>query len=330
MAMDAPSPDGQNLGLAAYFPLDIEVRPGDTVIFENRSTDVPHTVTFGVPPFDPAGPALLTTDGRPNPVVFEPCFAPTLPTAGTEACPAPPSASPPPYDGTGFWNSGVVPPGGRVTLQIAPPAAPAAPADPEAAPETEAAGEAEADPPAKPDATPTYLFGCLLHHYMGGHLEVVEQDADRRTPAEVAERAEENRASIMAVAQRQAESPPAAGDGVTVAAGWGTKVVAVNQFAPAVTRVKAGQAVTWKALSPYEPHTVTFQSPFQAPDEPGVFVPGGVPSGGRYTSGLAHSGLLGPTPFPADSYSLVFTKPGTYSYVCVLHPGMAGEVVVTG
>jgi plastocyanin len=27
--------------------------------------------------------------------------------------------------------------------------------------------------------------------------------------------------------------------------------------------------------------------------------------------------------------SLEFTKPGTYSYVCILHPGMAGQVDVT-
>ena len=323
VAMDAPSPEGQNLGLAAYLPLGVAVRPGDTVIFENRSTDAPHTVSFGVPPFDPEGPALVTKGGRPNPVVFEPCFAETLPAADTEACPAPPAASPPPYDGTGFWNSGVVPPGGRVTLQVAPRAAQVA------EPVTEPVAEGESEAEAPPDETPTYLFGCLLHHYMGGHLEVVENDSDRETPTEVAERAEKNRVSILALAEKQAESPPSAGDGTAVTAGWGTKVVAVNRFDPAVMRVKAGQSVTWRPLSPFEPHTVTFKSPFQAPEEPGVFSPVGVPNGGRYTGGLAHSGLLGPRPFPADSYSLVFAKPGTYSYVCVLHPGMAGQVEVT-
>ena len=31
-----------------------------------------------------------------------------------------------------------------------------------------------------------------------------------------------------------------------------------------------------------------------------------------------------------DSYSYTFSKPGTYSYYCTLHPFMKGKVVVTG
>ncbi|HEX2667565.1 MAG TPA: plastocyanin/azurin family copper-binding protein [Gammaproteobacteria bacterium] len=30
-----------------------------------------------------------------------------------------------------------------------------------------------------------------------------------------------------------------------------------------------------------------------------------------------------------DTYSYTFTKPGTYSYYCTLHPFMKGKVVVT-
>jgi plastocyanin len=30
-----------------------------------------------------------------------------------------------------------------------------------------------------------------------------------------------------------------------------------------------------------------------------------------------------------DSYSFVFTKPGTYTYYCTLHPQMVGKIVVT-
>jgi plastocyanin len=74
---------------------------------------------------------------------------------------------------------------------------------------------------------------------------------------------------------------------------------------------------------------VTFESPFKSPEEPGTFVPGGVASGARYTKGFSNSGLFGAQPFPTDSFSLVFTRAGTYSYICVLHPGMAGQVEVT-
>jgi len=93
--------------------------------------------------------------------------------------------------------------------------------------------------------------------------------------------------------------------------------------------VKVGQSVTWKVGSPEEPHTVTFESPFKTPEDPGVLTPGGARSGARYSGGFAHSGLIGAKPFATDTFSLVFTKPGTYAYGCALHPGMGGQVVVT-
>ena len=71
-------------------------------------------------------------------------------------------------------------------------------------------------------------------------------------------------------------------------------------FEPAELTVRAGQAVTWTNDDPAE-HTVT---------EPG----------GAFTSEtLARGGR----------FRMVFRRPGTYRYVCALHPEMKGAVVVT-
>lgn len=176
----------------------------------------------------------------------------------------------------------------------------------------------------------SYSFACLLHRFMTGTLEVADKDEARAAPDKVAGKAAEERSAALASATKLGEpSPVAAQEGLTVASGWGDELTAVNKFSPIAAKVKAGERVTWKSTSPYEPHTVTFASPFESPEEPGTFIPGGVASGARYASGFAHSGLIGLQPFPAESFSLVFSKTGTYPYVCVLHPGMVGQVEVS-
>jgi plastocyanin len=70
-------------------------------------------------------------------------------------------------------------------------------------------------------------------------------------------------------------------------------------FAPASMTVKAGATVTWTNMD-QEPHTV------MSPD-------------GLFRSGALDTG---------DSFSFKFDKPGTYRYVCTIHPRMIGTVVV--
>jgi len=120
------------------------------------------------------------------------------------------------------------------------------------------------------------------------------------------------------------------GTTTTVMASVGDKVVTINKFFPVRLSIKAGDMVVWKDGSLYDPHTVTFESPFAGPEAPGVFVPGGTKIGSSYTGGFSNSGFFGPKPFfPAQTFSLKFPKAGTYPYVCVLHPGMGGQVDVT-
>ncbi len=91
--------------------------------------------------------------------------------------------------------------------------------------------------------------------------------------------------------------------------------------------IRAGTTLTWTNLSNNEPHTVTFPVAGQPlPPLPGdPFTP---PIGGSTYDGtqVTNSGVLN----PGASYSLTFTRPGTYTYVCLFHDefGMMGTVVV--
>ncbi|MEM7336738.1 MAG: plastocyanin/azurin family copper-binding protein [Chloroflexota bacterium] len=74
-------------------------------------------------------------------------------------------------------------------------------------------------------------------------------------------------------------------------------------FAPAVTQVEVGTAVTWH---------------FQEIDEEG--------------DPVAHNVVFEQVESPVQSdgtFTVTFDEPGTYPYVCTLHPFMEGAVVVT-
>jgi plastocyanin len=106
-------------------------------------------------------------------------------------------------------------------------------------------------------------------------------------------------------------------------------------FMPTQITINQDDTITWTMGAAFV-HTVTFLSGGQVPPEP---IPAGedgllmlnpqnaFPVGGpNYDgTGFVGSGLIDAK---GKSFSLTFTKAGTYSYVCVLHPGMAGQVVV--
>jgi plastocyanin len=70
-------------------------------------------------------------------------------------------------------------------------------------------------------------------------------------------------------------------------------------FSPMMLTVKAGTTVTWKNLDG-EPHTVV------SPD--GVFRSHALDQG--------------------DAFTFKFDKPGTYKYICSIHPKMRAAIVV--
>jgi plastocyanin len=70
-------------------------------------------------------------------------------------------------------------------------------------------------------------------------------------------------------------------------------------FSPATITVKAGATVTWLNLDE-EPHTVFSNT------------------------GLFRSSALD----TKESFTFTFDKPGTYHYLCTIHPQMQGTIVV--
>ena len=108
----------------------------------------------------------------------------------------------------------------------------------------------------------------------------------------------------------------------------------VNAFLPGPIDVNVGDTITWRVAST-EFHTVSFLSGARAerfeaptPDGRGMMVnpTAAFPLGGAtYTgTGMVSSGVLNKD----QSYSLTFTEPGVYQYVCLVHPEMKSEVRV--
>jgi plastocyanin len=92
---------------------------------------------------------------------------------------------------------------------------------------------------------------------------------------------------------------PAGGIGAANADESSSIVMKNFDFSPMSLTVKAGTSVTWKNLDG-EPHTVTS------------------------VDGLFRSGGLDQN----DTYTFKFVKPGTYKYLCSIHPRMLAEIVV--
>jgi plastocyanin len=179
-----------------------------------------------------------------------------------------------------------------------------------------------------------------------------------QTPVEVTKVVEVTREiPVVATPVAQAPTPapaatpkPQPARTLTVLVGAGEDTDVVSSFFPAVVRVRVGDTVTWK-LNSDELHTVSFNPPlaalqFAAP------VPGGGPDdlmiapeaafptrlpgapieifdGTSFVSAGMMSKLPdGPDTPPNDTFSVTFTKPGTYPYLDILHQYMQGAVVV--
>lgn len=111
--------------------------------------------------------------------------------------------------------------------------------------------------------------------------------------------------------------------------------IQVNDYFPRTITVNEGDSITWTKAT-LQPHTVHFLS---GAKPPAIGLPQGDgrvlfnplvrnPQGGpTYDgTGIAASGWL--VEEKGLQYSLTFTRAGTYKYLCILHPGMSGTVVV--
>lgn len=270
----------------SFYPSTITIDVGDTITWTVQGEA--HTVTF--------------LSGAPQPSPFSP--AAQTPAGGST------------YDGTGFVNSGIVPPvPGHNTYSLT----------------FTKAG--------------TFPYVCLLHPGMVG--TVIVQPAGTPYPMTQAQYDEASavasQQSLAAgVAAMNAATPTTSknADGSTnyhILAGTSAGRASVMRFLPNTLTISAGDSVTWTNSDMIDPHTVTFapDGKYPALSDPAALAPAG---GSTYDgSTFTNSGLIMPSGAPAShgvpattSYTLTFTKPGVYTYECLLHAGlgMVGKIRV--
>ena len=170
-------------------------------------------------------------------------------------------------------------------------------------------------------------------------------------------------APVKIAAAQQASAAPRT---VTVLVGGGQDTLILDNFFPHTLRVRVGDTVLWKFNGDenHHVHTVTFSGgPFPGPQRavaggwPGEFIPpGAVPvPGGQPGENMRNPVRAWPTRQPGapvetydgmtyvnsgemrmrprvpgmpayQTFSLAFTTPGIYRYVCALHPHMQGTI----
>lgn len=275
-----------------FTPGSVTVQTGTVVTWKNPFGE-PHTVTFGNPTSDPTVPENV------------------------------PATGPVQYNGTGYFSSGLFAPG----FSQGPPGSPTTP-------DTFSVAFTKAG---------QYNYFCAIHTNMHGTVNVVDSGATDSQATVDGEIQTQYAAGLASLKALQAQQPTTAK--VSQNAN-GTKTYTVTngadnpngdlvQFIPAAVNIAAGDTVTWDANT-ITPHTVTF-NPDQFQGDP-LHTPG-TTSKTFDGTGLANSGIIAPADDPLSqaftssgtSFSLTFTKPGIYKYICLLHAdeGMVGSVNVS-
>ncbi len=176
-----------------------------------------------------------------------------------------------------------------------------------------------------------YQYICLVHTMMSGVVHVrpagtaypyTQAQYDQQAPMVIARLHEEGNRLIS-----QAHQTAARNKGEVVMAGNGD--VAVMRFLPRTIRVGVGDTVTWVNQDVETPHTITLgKEPEGGPLA--AFAPYGDPRAYDGSKPL-NSGFIGADPhWFGKTFSVTFTRAGTYHYICALHDemGMRGTVVV--
>jgi len=323
----APAPKGTPKGatLNAFFPSRLVINAGDSVTFSIATF---HTVTY----LGGKAPAALFTPD---------------PTKGTYTGIADAAGNPFYFDGLPklIYNPVAFAPGGPKTITAGTPASSGglSPAGPKA-------------PPAK--ATYTFpkagAFQLVCNIHPGMKINVVVRNAGvglPKTPSQVTSQSLADINAGWAKAKALAAAPIPKN---TVYVGQGASTSLLTML-PQVLTVKAGTTVKFLNNSPTEPHNIAFgpkaylnafskKTDF-LPAGPGsknqvtpVFPYGSDPKGSFSYDGKNHGNGFFQTPLSAGtpavplprSFSVTFTAPGTYKYICFLHgPDMSGTIKVT-
>lgn len=300
------------IAVETFRPAVIFVNQGDSVKFVNPYEEI-HTVTYAPDgkPIDFIVPSGPPPKNGPPTLIVNPKLA------------SPSPASPASFDGTVFANSGILMKGDSYTITFT--------------------------------QTGKWTFVCEIHPGMTTAVSVLPAGVHVPTQAQRDYEADVQLKSDLAKGEAaSAAAPPTTRTaGAGGASNWTVSNVAsvgpvdIMRFFPARLQVGAGDTVTWNNTT-FVPHTVTFLGGSQAPD---LITPQFQATGGPPTlvinpralfpsqappvydgTGYMNSGFIeaGPEATHGTSFSLTFTRPGTYSYICLLHAdqGMAGVIEV--
>jgi plastocyanin len=255
------------------------------------------TVVWTFPSGEPHTVSLLAAGQSPS----------TLPPPNSPAAQAPAGGST--YDGSTFTSSGFVLLGKTYALTFTKPG--------------------------------TYKVYCLIHQPEMMQTITVQPggSAYPQTQTAVTAQAQSAIAADLALGQQSVLLFPYAAGGTHLVAGISPGLAAGapssatvlrfldgNTLSSTTATVPVGTTVVWTNQSNNEPHTVTF-APVGQPFP--TLNPFGPASGGSTYDGtaLVNSGVL----LPGSSFSLTFTKAGTYTYHCIFHDdteNMIGTLVV--
>lgn len=357
-----PQTDELVVEWTTYFPKQLKVHPGDHVEYRiEKFSGVPHTVTLGTlidqglaasagftletpigtaekaladlkvpdafPHGIPAGPPLM------NQSAAQPCYLAqgTPPFNEGGGAPACPEVAQPEFDGTqAMYNSGLMNDSGEtfdVTL---------------------------ADT-IKPG---TYNLMCLVHRQpMNGQITVVPASETIPGPEEATTAGKAQRDDLVKRLEPLADKVRAATPDQAVAGTADPAVMEaiVAEFGPEEASIPVGGTVTWNTFAF---HSIAFNAEdsdvglvqkaadgswvlfekagipvgFKAPPEAGQFPPGPDPitiDGGAWDgAGFRTTGLIASLPPQFVTVKQKFTKAGTYTVRCQLHPDMKGQVKV--
>jgi plastocyanin len=200
----------------------------------------------------------------------------------------------------------------------------------------------------------SYTFFCTVHPGMRGTIKVVPRSRRAPTKAQNQRRVDKQlKKQIVTVKKLNRFRGP---KGNVVQAGSDQGAVSILRFFPKSKTVKAGTTVRFQMpRSTREIHTISFgpqayldeisRGSFAPVSTPGVqgpptivadsraFRPSDPPplpayTGTNHGNGFLNTGPLGRSgPFPPTA-SITFSTPGTYHYICLIHPEMHGTVVV--
>jgi plastocyanin len=190
-----------------------------------------------------------------------------------------------------------------------------------------------------------YSYFCDIHPGMSGSISVVDSSVEIPSPEEamvtaVAESAT-NAGAVAQAAFATAMQPAQMGDDGALQISAGLQVGAAHSlsFFPAVAVIDPGQSVTWTIpVDSREPHTVTAPAPPPGsefniiPQDAGPPIialsettfPAQENGAAIGAEGSFNTGFM----MPGQSFTLTFTEPGVYQYVCMIHVGMNGTIVV--